>query len=790
MSFGAILVIVVAAAATLGTSTGSQSAAERFDPLEPLLDYQPPVASVVTDQKGRVVAEFFVQRRRLVQLDELPEHVIDAFVASEDGRFFTHGGIDVSAILRAAWTNLRRGRIEQGGSTITQQLVKNVLLTPERTWTRKVREMWLALEVERRLTKHEILLTYLNHIYLGNGSYGIGDAALSYFGKHVSELDLSEAALLAGLPQRPSAYSPVSYPEAAEARRLYVLDQMLALGFVTPEAHADARAHRPNVQSRTLGTRTPAFAASFVEEVRRELVEWFGMSLFRGGLRIETTLDLDLQREASAAVKAGLETVDRRQGWRGPLRNVAPEEFASALDEIGRENGLAAGVPPPEFVDGALGLVLACGTDEQRREFARVGLSPGVVVHTEIDPESWGLLAAPPGPGTRVLRVGDVARFRMPGSGIAELYQEPQVEGALVSLHVPSGEVLAMVGGYNFARSEFNRAIQARRQPGSAFKPFVYAAAVEAGYTQASFVLDTPNLFWDRASASMWRPQNYGRRFLGWLTLRRALARSVNNATIQLARRVGIERVIGVARRLGVSSDLPRNLSLALGSSEVSLLDLTRAYAAFPAGGQSVRPRLIRRVLDRNGEVVLEEGASARFLENPEQWWRQPDPDTPAVSPQVARIMTDLLQGAVFESGATGRKARPLGPAVAGKTGTTNGNRDAWFVGFSPDVATGVWVGFDRPRSMGRGETGGRTALPIWVDFMRDALASRPQREFDRPEGIVFARVNARTGRIGSGSGWDSASWQAFVSGTEPKPVSRRSRELRSARRELMRDVF
>jgi penicillin-binding protein 1A len=343
-----------------------------------------------------------------------------------------------------------------------------------------------------------------------------------------------------------------------------------------------------------------------------------------------------------------------------------------------------------------------------------------------------------------------------------------------------------MVGGYDFERSEFNRAVQARRQPGSAFKTFVYAAAIEAGYTQASFVLDSPHLFWDRASKTVWRPRNYGRRFLGWLTLRRALAQSVNNATIQLARRVGVGRVAAMARRLGIDSELGPNLSLALGTSDVTLLELTRAYAAFPAGGEPVRPRFIRRVLDPDGRVVIEDlgpdvGGDARGVAAVQA--------DASVSPQVARVVTDLLQGAVFEPGATGARARELGRPVAGKTGTTNGNRDAWFVGFSPDVATGVWVGFDLPRSLGPHETGGRAALPIWVEFMAAALASRPEREFELPEGVVLTRVDSGTGRP-AGTHATKASWQAFLTGSEPTRSAARRREVRSARRELLMDAF
>jgi penicillin-binding protein 1A len=792
-----LLLGLVLATASIGTGWGSATEAParsaRGDPLEPLLHYRPPLASVVHDRHGRVIGQFFVQRRRLVRLDDVPPHLVQAFVASEDGRFFQHGGLDVAAILRALWTNLRDGRIEQGASTITQQMVKNVLLTPDRTWTRKLREMLLAVEVERRLSKEEILLIYLNHIYLGNGSYGIGDAARSYFGKDVSEVDLSEAALLAGLPQRPSAYSPVRHPEAAEARRRYVLERMLEQEAITPEEHRLALAQPPRLQLQAPGGHSQGFADWFTEEVRRELLDWLGpQALYRGGLRIETTLDAELQRQAHRAVRRGLEALDRRQGWRGPLQRVEPEALEQALAEIGRQNRALRAAPSQAAGDEGepwLGLVLAVETDAQGRELARVGLGPDTEVRAEVDPAAWGLPAAPPGPETRVLRVGDVARFALPSAPFgasARLYQEPRVEGALLSLEIASGDVLAMVGGYDFGRSEFNRAVQARRQPGSAFKPFVYAAAIEAGWTQASLVLDSPHLFWDASSKTMWRPRNYGRRFLGWLTLRSALAQSVNNATIQLARRVGVERVARMARRLGIDSELRANLSLALGTSDVSLLELTRAYAAFPAGGEPVRPRFVRRVLDPDGRVVIEDlgpdlGAAARGL--------AADGSERAVSPQVARVVTDLLQGAVLEPGATGARARELGRPVAGKTGTTNGNRDAWFLGFSPDVATGVWVGFDLPRSLGPRETGGRAALPIWVEFMAAALATRPEREFELPEGIVLTRVDSRTGRL-AGTHAAQASWQAFLAGSEPTRFATRRREVTSARRELLMDAF
>jgi penicillin-binding protein 1A len=793
-----LLLLIAAALWSMGLTTSEPASPLANDPLRPLLDYRPPVASVVLDRHGELIGQYFVQRRQLVRIEEVPEHVIHAFVASEDGRFFEHAGVDLTAILRAAWANLLHGRIEQGASTITQQLVKNVVLTHERTWSRKLREVMLALEVERRLSKEEILLTYLNEIYLGNGSYGIGDAAQSYFGKEVSELDLAEAALLAGLPQRPSAYSPIRHPEAAESRRQYVLQRMFEGGLITSDQYVSARMDPPKIvpESRTL--HAPAYAAYFIEEVRRELVERIGSTrLYRGGFVIETTQDLELQRAAYESMRSGLEALDHRQGWRGPQRRVRSEAWAAELEALGREGGWDDRRAISDVADGKTswpGLVLGAATDARGKEVAWVGLAPGVVVHVEVEPVTWGEQPASEGPETRILHVGDVAAFRLgkvADEVVVELVQEPTVEGALLSVDVQSGDVLAMVGGYDFGRSEFNRATQARRQPGSAFKPFVYAAAVESGYTQSSPVLDSPNLYFDEATQSTWRPRNYGRRFLGWLTLRSALTKSINNATVHLASRVGIDRVVAMARRLGVHSEMRRDLSLALGTSEVSLLELTRAYAAFPAGGKRVHTRFIRRVRDRDGAILFENSSLHDSLADSEAAGSELDgaAEEQVVSPQVARVMTDLLHGTVSDPGATGGRARSLGRAVGGKTGTTNGNRDAWFVGFSPEIATGVWVGFDRPRSLGGGETGGRAALPIWVDYMGEALSDRPKREFSMPEGVVFARVDRRSGKLTASNG-QFAEWQAFVAGTEPVRTAWRKTKKRSTRRELMLDAF
>lgn len=766
-------------------------------------DYAPPLTSRVLDRDGNVIGEFFEQRRTLVPREAIPEIVKQAFVAGEDDQFYHHQGVDYVSILRAAWVNLRAGgQIKQGASTITQQTVKALLLSPERSLRRKVRELILARRLEQRLDKDEILFLYLNQIYFGHGAYGIGEAARTYFGKPVSELTVSEAALLAGLPQRPSAYSPFRNPEAAEKRRRYVLRRMYEEGYISESSYEAALAERPALRAPDPPDASDV-AAYFTEEVRRVLSERLGGKLLRtGGLTVETTLDLELQRAAADALRRGLVAHDRRHGYRGPLRRVAPEDREAVLAELAERNGLPAG-SGPEALAGHADRVLEGLVLEVSRlgGTARVAFAPGVEGRVRLETVRWARRPDPkrrPHPVSSIDRVfapGDVTRFRPTGgeaSGLPEvtLEQEPAVEGALLAYDVEGGEVLAMVGGYRFERSEFNRATQARRQPGSAFKPLVYAAALEAGFTPASIVVDRPVVYED------WRPENYGRRFLGRLTLREALARSVNNATIHLAREVGVGRVIDLARRLGIESPLERNLSLALGSTEVHLAELTRAYAGFARGGRRLDPVFIRRVLDRRGTVLLE---NVPLLEDPPsvpeaaQRWQEAHPEL-GPRPEADRVMrpvdaflvTSLLRAVVVDPRGTGRKARSLGPGVVGKTGTTNEQADAWFVGYSPRVAAGVWVGYDRKQVLGRGETGGRTALPIWVDTMRAALRRYPEREFPVPEGVTFARIDARTGLLADATS-ETVYEQAFASGTEPTSFARSDDASRVEERKRLR---
>ncbi len=809
--------------------------------LRTLDDYRPAVASHVYDRNGVPIGEFYNERRVLVPYSEIPRHVVLAFVASEDSTFFQHEGIDFASILRAAWVNLLAGEKRQGGSTITQQMVKSLLLSPERSYRRKLREMILARDIEQHFSKEEILYLYLNQIYFGHGAYGIGEAARTYFGKPVRELSVAEGALLAGLPKAPSRYSPHANPEQAEKRRRYVLERMLEDGFIDAATHATAVAEKPAVADPSLDAF--ADAAFFTEEVRRYLFDSFGGdAVLTGGLEIETTLDVNLQRAAVAALRRGLEALDERQGYRGAERHVADAEIEAVTLAVAKENALDAEAAEAEGVDSLplptdrLLRGVVTGVDETKQT-ARVAFAPGLEARVSLEDLAWarpadGPRGAPaPKAISRVFRRGDVARFRVQpadsgknGSSAprATLYQEPLVEGALLSFDVASGEVLSLVGGYDFARSQFNRVTQARRQPGSSFKPFIYGAALAKGYTPASIVWDRPVVYTDETSGFTWRPRNYGRAFYGPITLREALVRSVNNATVHLFRDVGVDYVIRYARRLGFESPLDRDLSLALGSSTVSLLELTRAYGVFAAGGRRVVPTFLRRVRDRDGNVLLENvplGAPAAVpdaapgttpdsapvevaetaVETPTE--EQPLADTlpPSFEADLdpnqlipaaqAYLVADLLRAVVVDPHGTGSKLRELGRPVAGKTGTTNDQADAWFIGFSPDVATGVWVGHDEVRFLGWGETGGRAAAPIWVDYMRAALAERPVRDFEVPEQIVFARIDRKTGLLADASSEDTV-FQSFLVDTEPTETAGQAQTTSEDLRLLRMDSF
>ncbi len=748
-----------------------------------LAGYQPPMVSRVHAGDGRLLAEFAREKRVFVPVDAIPRQVINAFISAEDKTFYDHPGIDLPGILNAAVKNVMRigsNHRPVGASTITQQIAKYFLLTNVLSYERKVKEAILAFRIERALTKQRILELYLNQIYLGLGSYGVAAAALNYFNKSLDELTLAEAAYLAGLPKAPNNYNPRRRPKAARARRNYVIGRMLEDGSITPTEAARARSGP--VELREAEAARIAEAEYFVEQVRRELAGRFGEAqLYGGGLSVRTTLDPRLQALADRALRKGIIAYDRRHGWRGPLaRGDAGMPLAPQLKGVAPA-GLPAGWKPA--------IVL-----RTRKDSAAIRLTSGAFGRIPLDRLKWArrrlenqTLGKPARSPSDVLARGDIvlverapppddakqatpAPTDSPQPAEFDLRQIPDVGGGLVALDPHTGRVLALSGGFSHAASEFNRATQAKRQPGSAFKPFVYLAALDNGFTPSSLILDAPFVVDQGPGRGKWKPSNYSKRFYGPSPLRIGLERSRNLMTIRLAHRIGIETVAEYAERLGVADRLPRVLSMALGAGETTLLRLTTAYAILVNGGKRIVPTVVDRIQDRNGRTVFRHDDRACEGCRDVVWAEQAEPVPPdtreqVADPRSAYQVVSILEGVVQRG--TGRRVRAVGKPVAGKTGTTNRSFDAWFVGFTPDLAVGVYVGFDSPRSLGRRETGSTVAAPIFRDFMRGALEGKPATPFRIPPGIRLVRVDARTGLLAR-TGGGRVILEAFKPGTEP----------------------
>ena len=701
-----------------------------------LEDYQPSLVTEVYDRHEELIAEFFVEKRRLVHLTEIPTHVRHATIAAEDSRFYSHGGVDYIGIGRAIWVNLRAGTTREGASTITQQVARNLFLTRERTLRRKIREAILARRIEQRYDKDRILQIYLNQIFYGHNTYGIEAAAQLYCGKSVANLSLADGAMIAGLPPAPNTYSPLRNPQRSLRRRGHVLRRMVDEGYLDPEAAATA-AREPlcSPGERRHVTHRVNKAPYFVEHVRRHLEDRYGpTALYRGGFTVHTTLDLRLQQAAQRAIQDGLLTVDkrvRRGAWQRPSRSAMltsdTVRNTALIEAITMTHGAA-----PAVHDGDLlaGVVLEVQAD---RATVAVRKSQGVIEPEGVDwirsivgePGKFG------GDFTQLLRRGDVVRVRVTGvdpEGLSHhlaLEQEPEVQGALLALEASSNRVLAMIGGYDFDRSQFNRALRAVRQPGSAFKPVIYAAAIEAGMTPTSQVSDDP-IVREIPGAATWQPENYDEEFLGPVSLRLALTKSRNLATIDVLEKIGVDAACAYARRLGVRRRLPCVLSLALGAAEMTLLDITTLYGVFANQGIHTEPVFISRIVDRYGTVKEERMLSAQRV----------------MSPEVAYTVTSMLESVVQHG--TGRRVRALQRPAAGKTGTTNDFHDAWFIGYTPELVAGVWVGFDNQVSLGKRESGGRVAAPVWLAFMQEALQGQPVSDFPIPPGIRFVRQAVR----------------------------------------------
>jgi penicillin-binding protein 1A len=637
----AILVLFIAVALA-GSSLVYYVLLKELPSIAALKDYRPSITTRVYADNNELIDEFFLEDRKVIKYEDIPKTVIQAFVASEDARFFQHSGFDMQSMSRAFFKNIEAGKIVQGGSTITQQVAKALYLSPEKSYIRKIKEALLAYKIDRYLTKEEIITLYLNHIYLGHGTYGVEAAAQGYFGKSARNLSLPEAALLAGLPKAPSNYSPYLHPERAYQRQAYVLNRMLEDGYITQRERDRALSKVVNLRSIKPKDKVAAY---FIENIRRYIQEKYGSDvLYKEGLEVYTTLNIQMQKAARDAVEQGLREMEER-----------------------------------------------------------------------------------------------------------EKYEKGQVQGALFAMEAKTGAIRAMVGGRDFQRSEFNRATQSRRQPGSAFKPLIYTAAFDKGMTPVTVIVDAPIVYPDpQQPDGVWKPRNFDEKFLGPTTLHNALIHSRNIITIKVLEEIGVDYAAAYATNLGISSPLSRNLSMALGTSGVTLQELVRAYGVLANEGKRVQPFFIQKIVDRTGHVFEETQPKAEQV----------------IDPRIAFMTSYVLQD-VVESG-TGQRVRKLGRPVAGKTGTTDDMRDAWFMGFTPSLVAGVWVGFDQERPMGRQEVGGRAAAPIWLYFAEKALEGTPVEVFPVPEGIVFIKVDPKTGVPAKPSN-RGAIFECFLEGTTPE---------------------
>lgn len=736
----AVLVLVFAGTALLGTVSGVFFAyAGDLPQISALDNYAPNTITRVLAANGEVIGEFAIERRVVIPYEAISPKLRQAILASEDEEFDRHFGLSIPRIIVALVRDIMEGRKASGASTLTQQLARNLFLTPEKTWERKIKEAILAIQIEKRYTKPEIFTLYCNQIYLGHGAYGVEAASRLYFGKSASELTLDEAAMIAGIIQLPSRQSPYVDVRRATQRRNYALGRMAEAGYITKE-EADAARERPIV---TTGQPTPepSRAPYYVEEVRKYLEATYGAKqIYESGLTVHTALDVRLQEAATSALDAGLRAFDRRRGWRRPTRTVPGDDEAMARFHDRRwDRPMAVGDIVPAVVTGT----------EGARIDVRVGRFTGAIGR---EGYAWTRRTS----AAALVARGDVVSVRLTakdderGQIEAALEQEPLVEGAVVAVENRTGRVLAMVGGYHFERSKFNRATQALRQMGSTFKPVVYTAAIDRGFTPASIIVDEPVTFPAGPGQPPYSPGNYDNTFEGPITLRRAVEQSRNIPAVRVTSQLGPEQVVAYAQRLGFTSPIPPYLSTALGAAEATLLEATSAYAVFPNQGVRMRPYQVLRITDREGNLLEENRPQARD----------------AIRADTAYVMTSLLQGVVARG--TAARAAALKWPLGGKTGTTNDYTDAWFIGFDPDITVGVWIGHDQKRKLGPNETGGVAALPIWIDVMRAWIGDRTERpEFARPGNILFVTVDRATGREVAEAG-EHTTTEVFISGTQP----------------------
>ena len=817
---GALAVVVAGGILLAGLAT-YYYLAPTLPEVDTLRDVRMQVPLRVYTRDGRLLAQIGEQRRVPVRFEEVPKPIVNAFLAAEDDRFFSHGGIDLTGLLRALAVTAATGEARQGGSTITMQLARNMFLTPEKKLRRKLQEIFLALRIESEFTKQEILTLYLNKIFLGERAYGVAAAAEVYYGKRLGDLTLAEIATIAALPKAPSTLNPIANPERARQRRSYVLRRMLDKGYIQKADHDIADA--APIETTEHGPRVEVDAPYVAEMVRAQLADEYGDDVYSAGYEVVTTIDSRLQHAADWSLRAALLEYDRRHGWRGATGHAtAPpgdvREAGDMLEHFGPVGGL---VPAVVATVGARS-VTVFGKDGVRYV---INWDAGLAWARRVDKS--GALGGTPRQASEIVGPGDVVYVQPSIGGQAILAQVPLVQGAFVSMDPQDGAITSLAGGFDFYASKFNRAVQAKRQPGSSFKPFIYSGALEHGFTPATVILDAPVVIEGAGAEDQWRPENDAKTFYGPTRLRDALARSRNLVSIRILRALGVDYALDYAERFGFQrEELPHNLTLALGTAQLTPLELTTGYAVFANGGYAVQSYLIDRIVDADGKTV--------FAADPVVACREcgqavdpplPSPDEeglraaadPAPAPPAARdatfalastvgppvfgtnaagvtrlaelgdgfagppvkrraphvisaanayVMTDLMRDVIRKG--TGRRALSLKrDDIAGKTGTTNDRRDTWFMGFNADLVAGAWVGFDQERSLGAGEEGGHTALPMWVYFMGEALAGHPEHRLPQPDGVVNARITPATGELARGNEPD-AMFELFLAGRLP----------------------
>lgn len=739
------------------------------------ISYQVPLRIVSAD--GKLITEIGEKRREPLEYFEIPERMTQAIISAEDEHFYEHIGVDFKGLARAAFELITTGSKQSGGSTITMQVARNFYLSSERSYERKLKEIILSFKIEHELSKQEIMALYLNKIFLGHRAYGAAAAAKTYYGKPLSELELHEYATIAGLPKAPSAYNPIVNPPRAKQRRNYVLRRMHHLGFITRDEMILAQ--NAPIATEITGVRIEVEAGYIAEMARQFALERFGEDALNLGLTIVTTIDSQHQDQANQALREGLQDYERRHGFRGPLKRLVPTVMTNR-NEILQE--MQAFSTPGHLKIGTVMDV----TDDQAWLLTREGQEVGVAFETmrwAAPYQNINRTGPAPEKASDVLRKGDIVYLEEFGH-VWTLAQNPQVESGMVSLSPRDGRIYALVGGYDFFKSRFNRAIQARRQLGSTFKPFLYSAALERGYTAATVVNDAPVVFHDAALEDVWRPENFSGRFYGPTLVRKALTHSRNLVAIRMLQDIGIHPTINHASLFGFPKeelDKQRNLSLALGSAQVTPLETARAFAVFANGGYLIEPYFINEVRDFNGRTVYRaepvSSCQVQCLDN------DPSIAPRVITPQNAYIVTSMLQDVI--SYGTGRSARVLQRNdLAGKTGTTNRQYDAWFAGFNPDVSTSVWVGFDNPSTMGIRETAGRAALPIWINYMRFAVQNSPNVPFLQPEGLVNIPIDPKTG-IPVPADTPGAIFELFHEQTAPDIPEMTPTNIRDLTREL-----